>query len=123
MLRKDSLAPLATMLTMVAILCAIGAASFFAKPAGAASVAGGTNGRLLAAPTFTPISTPLPKGDPAAGRVIDRQVWIEHVGPAVIFSAIIWFVTGAVALGIFTTGRHRGPTVPGRADVEGPTRG
>lgn len=123
MSRIRALAPFAVALAGVVIFCAIGAASFLANPAGAAPATGGASGRLQAAPTFTPISTPLPKGDPAAGRVIDRQVWIDHVGPAVIFSAIIWFVVGAVALGIFATGRHRGPTVPGRSDVEGPTRG
>lgn len=123
MSRIRALVPFAVVMAGIAIFCAIGAASFFANPAGAAPANGSANTRLQAAPTFTPISTPLPKGHPDAGRVVDRQVWIEHVAPAVIFSAIIWFVVGAVALGIFTTGRHRGPTVPGRSDVEGPTRG
>lgn len=94
-------------LGILAILLTLGAASLSTTVTGAA-------------PTFTPISTPLPKGDPAAGRVIDRQVWLEHALSATIFTILIWGVVAAVIIGIVATGKLKGPVVPGRSDVDTP---
>lgn len=107
-------------LGILAILLTLGAASLSTTVAGAAPIVGDGTGRAQAAPTFTPISTPLPKGDPAAGRVIDRQVWLEHALSATIFTILIWGVVAAVIIGIVATGKLKGPVVPGRSDVDTP---
>lgn len=105
-------------LGILAVFLVVGFAGSFTMGAGAAP-AGSENARVArAAPVFTPVATPVPPSDPSGGKVIDRQVWREHALSATLFTIFIWGVVAAVVIGIVTTGRLKGPTVPGQPDLE-----
>jgi hypothetical protein len=105
-------------LGIAAILLVAGFASIATAGAGAAPVTSEGVKRAQAAPVFTPIATPVPVSDPSGGKAIDRRVWLEHALPAAIFTILIWGVVAAVIIGIVTTGRLKGPQVPGQPDLE-----
>ena len=103
-------------LGILAAILVIGFAGVFT--AGASPISSEDTRFARAAPVFTPIATPLPPGDPSGGKAIDRAVWRAHALPAALFTIFIWGVVAAVVIGIVTTGRLKGPQVPGHPDIE-----